>query len=194
MGHNRRMAKFYDKIEPQLRAFIERQHLFFTGSAAAAGRVNVSPKGTNSLRILDERTVAYLDLTGSGNETAAHLRENARLTLMFCSFDEQPLILRLYGRGEIISRRHGDWPALLALFPPMPGVRQIVRLHVDSLQTSCGYGVPRYDYTGERETLLRWAQKKGEDGIADYQDAKNRVSIDGLATGLVTEKDAGNGQ
>lgn len=184
------MAKFYDTIEPPLRVFMERQHLFFTGSAPDSGRVNVSPKGIDSLRVLDERTVAYLDLTGSGNETAAHLGQNGRLTLMFCSFDEQPLILRLYGRGEVISRRHPDWGTLLPRFPRLPGVRQIIRLRVDSLQTSCGYGLPRYAYRGERQTLLRWAEKKGEDGVAAYQDTKNRLSIDGVPTGLVTARDA----
>lgn len=187
------MAKLYDKLEPQLQDFIVRQRLFFTGSAPAEGRVNVSPKGTDSLRILDEHTVAYLDVTGSGNETAAHLGQNGRLTLMFCSFDDKPLILRLYGRGEVVSRKHPEWQGLLARFPALPGVRQIIRLHIDSVQTSCGYAVPIYEYRGERETFPRWVEKKGEDGIAAYQDQKNRVSIDGLPTGLVTAADVDNG-
>ncbi len=183
------MAKFYDKLEPQLQDFIARQRLFFTGSAPAAGRVNVSPKGTDSFRVLDEHTVAYLDVTGSGNETAAHVRQNGRLTVMFCSFDDKPLILRLYGRGELVTRQHPEWQALLARFPVLPGIRQIIRLRIDGVQTSCGYAVPHYEYRGERETFPRWVEKKGEDGIAEYQDQKNRISIDGLPTGLVTAKD-----
>jgi hypothetical protein len=184
------MAKFYEQLDPTLRDFIARQRMFFTGTAPEAGRVNVSPKGADSLRILDDRTVAYLDLTGSGNETAAHLRQNGRLTLMFCSFDEKPLILRLYGQGEVIARTHPEWSSLLALFPPLPGIRQLVRLHIQRAQTSCGYAVPLMEYHGERETYPRWVEKKGEDGIAAYQGEKNRQSIDGLPTGLVTAVDA----
>lgn len=184
------MAKLYAQLEPLLRDMIARQKLFFTATAPDCGRVNVSPKGADTLRILDDRTVAYLDLTGSGNETAAHVRENARLTLMFCSFEEKPLILRLYGRGEVISRTHADWESLLSLFPThLPGIRQIIRLHIESAQTSCGYAVPLFEYQGERETYFRWANNKGEDGVDAYQSEKNRKSIDGLPTGLVTRGD-----
>lgn len=183
------MAKFYDRLEPPLRDFIARQRLFFTGTAPDRGRINVSPKGMDTLRVIDERTVIYLDLTGSGNETAAHVGENGRLTLMFCSFDEQPLILRLYGKSEVIARNHPDWKTLAARFPPQPGVRQIIRLHIDLLQTSCGYAVPRYDLVEERQTLTRWAEKKGADGIAAYQRERNRTSIDGLPTGLIVDED-----
>ncbi len=183
------MAKFYDTLDPTLQDFIRRQHLFFTASATEAGRINVSPKGGDTLRILDERTVAYIDLTGSGNETAAHIHASGRLTLMFCSFEDKPLILRLYGRGEVISRRHTQWLSLLSLFPTLPGVRQIVRLHIESAQTSCGYAVPLYEYLGERDTYPRCAEKKGAAGLREYQQQKNRTSIDGLDTGLVTDSD-----
>ena len=181
------MAKFYSALNDDLRAFIARQQLFFTASAAPAGRINLSPKGLDSLRCLDDHTVAYLDLTGSGNETAAHLRADGRLTLMFCSFDAQPLILRLYGRGRVVRPRDADWPALLQHFNPLPGARQIIVLTLEGAQTSCGYGVPRYQLIGERETLRRWAENKGPQGIADYWRDKNQVSIDGLPTHLLED-------
>lgn len=181
------MAKFYPALNEELRAFIARQHLFFTASATAEGRVNLSPKGLDSLRCVDEHTVAYLDLTGSGNETAAHLRADGRITLMFCSFETQPLILRLYGRGQVVRPRDDDWSTWSAHFPPLVGARQIVVMTVDSAQTSCGYGVPLYRYEGERGTLLRWAEKKGPQGLADYWQEKNQTSIDGLPTFLLKD-------
>ncbi len=178
------MAKFQDELDDNLRGFIARQHIFFVASAPRAGRINLSPKGLDSLRILDAKRVAYLDMTGSGNETAAHLLENGRLTLMFCSFEGDHLILRLYGQGRVVTRHDAEWDALSGLFPPLAGVRQIIVLAIDSLQTSCGAGVPLYDYRGEREALLRWVEKKGEDGARAYRLEKNRISIDGLPTGL----------
>ena len=181
------MAKFYPALNDQHRLFIRRQKIFFTASAADAGRINLSPKGMDSLRILDEHRVAYLDLTGSGNESAAHLLENGRMTLMFCSFDDDTLILRLYGRGRAIRPRDADWAALRAHFPALPGERQIIELAVESVQTSCGYAVPRYVYAGERDTLARWAEKKGAQGLLEYWREKNRISIDGLPTGLLAE-------
>ena len=181
------MAKFYPALTDQHRLFIHRQKIFFTASAADAGRVNLSPKGMDSLRILDDQRVAYLDLTGSGNETAAHVRQNGRMTLMFCSFDDDMLILRLYGRGRAIQSRDADWEALRAKFGELPGVRQIIELRVDSVQTSCGYAVPRYVYAGGRDTLTRWAEKKGTQGLLDYWREKNQTSIDGLPSGLLTE-------
>lgn len=182
------MARFFDALTPELTEFIRRQKLFFVASAAAAGRVNVSPKGLDTLRVLDDRTVAWLDLTGSGAETAAHVRENGRLTLMFCSFEGDPLILRLYGRGELVRPDAAGWPALARHFGDYPGVRQIVLLHVESLQTSCGAGVPLFDHVGERGELLDWLAKKGPEGAAEYRRRKNRVSIDGLATGFGEEE------
>lgn len=178
------MAKFYEQIDENLKHFIENQKIFFTASAPNSGRVNLSPKGIDTFRCLDEKTVAYLDLTGSGNETAAHVAENGRLTIMFCSFTEKPLILRLYGKGEIIRQNHPQWDKLHKHFSVFAGERQIVVLHVESLQTSCGFGVPVYELKEERMTLIDWAEKKGETGIAEYWSEKNQKSIDGLPTGI----------
>lgn len=181
------MAKFYPRLTPELRTFIDRQHLFFTATAPGDGRINLSPKGLDSLRVLDDVTVAYLDVTGSGNETAAHLLQNGRMTLMFCSFDAAPLILRLYGRGRVVGPHDGEWAELYRRFPPLPGERQIVLLQIESLQTSCGHGVPRYRYQGERDTMARWVAKKGKQGILEYWRQHNRTSIDGLPTGLLPD-------
>ena len=180
------MAKFFDALSDRLIAFIEAQHLFFVASApaGAAGRVNVSPKGMDTLRVVDPRTIAYLDLTGSGAETAAHVAENGRLTFMWCSFGEAPLILRAYGRGEIVRPSDPAWAEWAARFPALPGARQIVVLHVESGQTSCGFAVPRYALEAERPTLVEWAENRGSDGIAAYQRERNALSIDGLPTGL----------
>lgn len=178
------MAKFYEQIDEKLKTFISEQKIFFTASAPHNGRVNLSPKGIDTFRCLDEKTVAYLDLTGSGNETAAHLAENGRLTIMFCSFTEKPLILRLYGRGEIVGKKDVRWDELHKNFPTLTGERQIVVLHVESLQTSCGFGVPVYELKEERNTLIDWAERKGEDGIKNYWKEKNQKSIDGLPTGI----------
>ena len=181
------MAKFYAKLTDDLCDFIARQHLFFTATATGEGRINLSPKGMDSFRCLDKHTVAYLDVTGSGNETAAHLRADGRITLMFCSFDTQPVILRLYGHGRVIRPRDSEWQAMASHFPPLCGMRQIMVVSVESAQTSCGYGIPLYQYQGERGTLLRWAEKKGPQGLADYWQEKNQTSIDGLPTRLLEE-------
>lgn len=182
------MAKFYQCIESTHRTFIERQHIFFNASAAAEGRVNVSPRDAKSLRVLDENTVAYLDLTGSGNETAAHLRETGRLTLMFCAFDGPPLILRLYGTGRVVQRGSDEYRALLSSHfdghEPL-GARQIIVLAVDLVQTSCGFNVPLYEYVSERDILMRWAEAKGQEGLDTYWREKNTRSIDGFPTGLL---------
>lgn len=181
------MAKFYPELDDNLRQFIAAQKMFFVATAPKEGRISLSPKGLDSLRILDNQRLVYLDLTGSSNETAAHLRENGRMTLMFCAFEAEPLILRLYGRGEVVRRDDREWAALSPLFPVYPGARQIMVLDIESVQTSCGAGVPLFDYQGERDKLLRWAEKKGEDGIRDYWRDKNQFSIDGLPTGLIEE-------
>jgi hypothetical protein len=181
------MARFYPGLNDSHRAFIAQQKIFFTATAPASGRINLSPKGMDSFRVLDEKTAGYLDLTGSGNETAAHLRDNGRFTLMFCSFESEPLILRLYGRGEVIRRQDADWAQWRPAFPDLPGERQIMLIHIDSVQTSCGYAVPLMDYQGERDTLARWAEKKGTVGLLDYWREKNSVSIDGLPTGLLED-------
>jgi hypothetical protein len=180
------MAKTFPEITPELAKFIAAQQIFFVATAplSAQGHVNISPKGLDSLRILSPQSVAYLDLTGSGNETSAHLQENGRLTLMFCAFQEPPMILRLYGQGRTILPEFPDWASLSSPFPRLPGSRQIIVLEIERVQTSCGMGVPLYDLVDYRRSLLDWAAKKGADGVAAYQRDKNRVSIDGLPTPL----------
>ncbi|HEV7860555.1 MAG TPA: pyridoxamine 5'-phosphate oxidase family protein [Pyrinomonadaceae bacterium] len=178
------MAKFYTQLDETLRSFIGEQKIFFTATAPEQGRINLSPKGMDTFRLIDERTVAYLDLTGSGNETAAHLIENGRLTIMFCSFSESPLILRLYGTGRVVRAHDEEWESLHSHFRAMPGERQIIVLHLEAAQTSCGFAVPVYELKEERPMLIEWTMKKGEEGIRDYWKEKNQTSIDGLPTHL----------
>ena len=181
------MGKQFERIEPAHREFIERQHIFFNASAAATGRVNLSPRDVAALRILDANTVIYVDRTGSGNETAAHLLADGRLTLMFCAFEGSPIILRLYGRGRIIPRPGVEYSALLSShFADVepPGARQMVWLDVDLVQTSCGMNVPFFDFSGDRDQLTRWAEVKGEEALDQYRRQKNTNSIDGLPTGM----------
>ena len=178
------MAEFFDQLDDKLIDFIERQHIYFVGTAGAEGYVNVSPKGMDSFRILDDNTVAWLNLTGSGNETAAHVLENGRMTIMFCSFDKQPLIMRLYGKAVATHERDAGWGDLLARFPTYTGARQIFTLDVDMIQTSCGYAVPFYELKGDRNTLTKWADNKGRDGVEDYWREKNQTSLDGKDTGI----------
>jgi hypothetical protein len=173
------MAKFYSQLDDRLCEFIQQQQLFFTATAPVEGRINLSPKGIDSFRCLDFQRVAYLDLTGSGNETAAHLLQNERVTIMFCSFTDKPLILRLYGRGQVISPNTEQWDSLIGQFTDLPGKRQIILIQLDSVQTSCGYGVPIYELQTERSTLLDWSIKKGVDGVRAYQLENNHTSIDG---------------
>lgn len=180
------MAKTFDSITEELQKFIADQHIFFVGTAplSSTGHVNLSPKGLDSFRILSPNRVAYLDLTGSGNETSAHLQENGRITFMFCSFGEKPSILRLYGWGITVLPESSDWESLYLLFPQIPGTRQIIVADIERLQTSCGFGVPLYEYQGQRQTLVNWAEKKGDKGIQEYHQQKNLLSIDGLPTPL----------
>ncbi|WP_341525077.1 pyridoxamine 5'-phosphate oxidase family protein [Nostoc sp. UHCC 0302] len=180
------MAKLFDCITEELQDFIAAQHLFFVGTAplSPTGHVNLSPKGLDCFRILSPNRVAYLDLTGSGNETSAHLQENGRITFMFCAFQEPPCILRLYGEGQTILPNFSDWNSLYSLFPQIPGTRQIIVADIDKVQTSCGYGVPLYEYQGQRQTIVKWARNKGAQGVQDYQQQKNLVSLDGLPTPL----------
>jgi predicted pyridoxine 5'-phosphate oxidase superfamily flavin-nucleotide-binding protein len=176
------MGEVFDHITPRYRDFIAAQHVFFVASApsGADGRVNLSPKGLDTLRVLDERTVAYLDFVGSGVETIAHLRENGRLVVMFCAFQGPPQIVRLHGRGEAIEPRDARFAALAAKFPPCESARAIVVVRVERASDSCGYGVPLYAYEGERTQLPAWAARKGADALAQYQRDKNAASIDGL--------------
>ncbi len=180
---SRAMGKVLPQITEGLRGFIERQHVFFVASAPlAGGHVNLSPKGMDSFRVLGPTTVAYLDNVGSGNETAAHVLENGRITFMFCAFEGSPLILRLYGQGRAVRPGDAGWDALTPLFPTRAGIRQIIVAELTRVQTSCGEAVPFYSYTGERDQLVEWAAAKGPAGLEAYQRDKNVRSIDGLPT------------
>jgi len=177
------MGKEYDGIDSEVQAFIGRQHVFFVGTAptAADGHLNLSPKGLDTFRILGPRTAAYLDLTGSGIETVAHLRENGRITIMFCAFEGRPLIVRLQGRGRVVEPGDADWDGLIEQFRDYPGVRSVVIVDVERVSSSCGFAVPLYEYQGERKQLIEYAEKKGPEGLRKYRAQKNRRSIDGLA-------------
>jgi len=179
------MAEKFEGLSPAHIEFIKAQHIFFTGTAGAEGFVNVSPKGMDSLRVVNATEVIWLNLTGSGNETAAHVLENRRMTIMFCSFDTQPLILRLYGEAELIHPRDPDWDELAAQLPPLAGARQIYRLHINLVQTSCGFAVPHLSYVSDRPTLENWAEKRGPEGLKDYWAQKNTISMDGKPTGIL---------
>lgn len=176
------MGRTYDALDDRLTAFIQRQHLFFVATAplAGEGHVNLSPKGLDSLRILDPRTVAYLDLVGSGAETIAHVRDNGRITFMFCAFEGPPKILRLYGEGEALEPGDDGFDALRSHFPSHDAVRAILRVRLTRITDSCGYGVPLFRFEGERDQLHRWADKKGPEGLRRYQLDHNTQSIDGL--------------
>jgi hypothetical protein len=184
------VAKFYTELDEMLCKFIAAQHMFFNASAPNQGRINVSPKGLDTFRILSNQRVAYLDLTGSECETAAHIAENGRLTLMFCSFDEKPLILRLYGRGSVVHERDREWQELRSHFPEIPGERQIIVLDIESIMTTCGFAVPRYEFKGHREMLPDWACKMGDEKMDEYRHQKNERSIDGLPTYLFEDAPA----
>jgi hypothetical protein len=179
------MAQRYSEIPDKLKQFIEEQKIFFVGTATADSRVNVSPKGMDSLRVLGKNRVAWLNVTGSGNETAAHVQENPRMTLMFAAFAGDPLILRLYGNARVVHKNDLDWNELFSLFDAIPGARQVFDLAVDLVQTSCGMAVPVLDYAGEREQLKDWAIKKGEEGLEQYWQEKNQVSLDGRPTNIM---------
>ncbi len=176
------MGKLYDHIDDSLRKFIERQHVFFVATAPLAvdGHVNVSPKGLDSLRVLDQRTIAYADLAGSGIETVAHLQENGRIVVMFCEFAEAPKIVRLHGRGEVLTRGTAEFESLRPLFPDFSGLRSIIRVNCTRVADSCGWGVPLYEFQGNRTQLTAWADKLGVDGVAEYVHEKNADSLDGL--------------
>jgi len=173
------MGKKFNAISKDLKAFIERQKVFFVGTATADGRVNVSPKGGDTFRILDENQVIWLNLTGSGNETAAHLSEQDRMTIMFCAFEGKPMILRLYGHAKIYASDDKSFKKYINLFPDFPGSRQIIDMNVDLVQTSCGMAVPLMDFKTERDELNKWAAKQGEERLNNYRLEKNTVSIDG---------------
>lgn len=176
------MGKTYETITPELAGWIAQQHVFFVATAplAATGAVNTSPKGLDCLRIVGPRQVAYLDLTGSGAETIAHVRENGRIVLMFCAFSGPPKIVRLHGQGSVITKRSADWPAWSARFPAMAAPRSIIVIDVHRVSDSCGYGVPQMDFVQDRDVLDRWAKAKGADALPAYRRGKNTTSIDAL--------------
>ncbi len=176
------MGKVFDGIDESLAAWIGEQHLFFVATAPLSGdgRVNVSPRGLDSLSILDTRTVAWLDLTGSGAETIAHLRENGRITLMFCSFGARPRIVRLHGRGRVVLPGEGLFAAVEAQHPGHVGARAVIVVDVERASDSCGWGVPQMDFVADRDIMRPWAEKKGPGGLAAYREKNNAVSLDGL--------------
>jgi hypothetical protein len=176
------MGKVFEGIDEKLAAWIGAQHLFFVATAPRGdgGYVNLSPKGLDSLAVLGPKSVAYLDVVGSGAETIAHLRENGRITLMFCAFEGLPRIVRLYGRGEAIEPGDAGFDALAARFPAYPSTRAIIRAELGRIADSCGYGVPLYQFKGERSQIGEWAERKGPEGLRAYQLERNRESLDGL--------------
>ncbi len=179
------MAKFYTKITSRLQKFIEAQKIFFVATAPNSGRINLSPKGMDSFRVINENRVLWLNVTGSGNETAAHLLENKKITIMFCSFEKVPNILRLYGKGKEIKPNDSEWENVISLFPKTPGTRQIFDIEIESAQTSCGMSIPFMEYKGERNSLNEWAEEKGESEIKQYWKDRNQTSIDGLPTKIL---------
>jgi Pyridoxamine 5'-phosphate oxidase len=178
------MGKRFAELQPDQIAFIGEQHVYFVATAAPEVRVNLSPKGMDSLRILSPNRLLWLNLTGSGNETAAHLALDPRMTLMWCSFTTRPLILRTYGTARAIHKGDPDWAGLARHLPDQPGARQIIEVTVDLVQSSCGFAVPFMDFREDRPVLKDWATGKGPDGLRTYWDERNRQTIDGLPTGI----------
>ena len=176
------MGKIYTEIDARIRTFIDAQQMFFVATAPReeSAHLNISPKGLDTFRVLDAQTVCYLDYVGSGAETIAHLRENGRIVIMFCAFQGPPNIVRLHGRGDVIEPQDLEYAALRPLFPSTVGVRAIIRVRVDRLSDTCGFGVPLYTYEGQRSQLTDWAGHKGEPALVQYQEKKNAESIDGL--------------
>ena len=178
------MAEFFSELTETHQKFIAAQHVFFVATAASSGRISLSPKGLDTFRCLSANQVGYLDLVGSGNETAAYLKADGRVTFMFCAFQGRPLILRLYGTGRAVQPESPDWTKLTPKFPEIAGARQIILADIDSVQTSCGYAVPEYELKQERKVLSTWLESKTQDQLRDYQRDNNKISIDGFETGL----------
>lgn len=183
------MGEKYTALTERHIAFIAKQNMFFVGTATADSRINISPKGMDSLRVLNPNRVLWLNVTGSGNESAAHVQSHDRMTIMFCAFEGKPKILRLYGTAKTIHVGDEDWDDLYGLFEPLPGARQIFDMHVDLVHTSCGFGVPLYDFVADREMLNEWAVRKERTiGIEQYWQDKNAVSLDGESIYIPEEK------
>jgi hypothetical protein len=181
------MAEKFSELSSSLINFIEKQHMFFVGTARATGTVNVSPKGMDSLRILNANKLVWMNYTGSGNESAAHILESPRMTIMFCSFERKPLILRLYGTAQAVHPRDDDWQNYLEMFSDTSGARQFFTMDIELVQTSCGFAVPFYEFKEDRKALLEWSDKKGDAGIADYWQERNQQSIDGFPTEILND-------
>jgi hypothetical protein len=181
------MGSRYECLSEKLTQFIAEQKIFFVATATADSRVNLSPKGMDSFRVISNNRVAWLNVTGSGNETAAHVQQNPHMTIMFCAFAGPPIILRLYGTAKIVHKNDAEWPTLFLLFEPLPGARQIFDLSIDLVQTSCGMAVPNYSYEGDRELLKEWANKKGDAGLKQYWQDKNQLSLDSIPTHIVAK-------
>tara|TARA_R110002111_G_scaffold126741_1_gene191356 strand:+ start:5047 stop:5595 length:549 start_codon:yes stop_codon:yes gene_type:complete len=182
------MGQRFTELSDKLIEFIAAQKLFFVGTATADSRINVSPKGMDAFRVLGPNRVIWLNVTGSGNETSAHIQQDGRMTVMFCAFTGKPIILRLYGQARVIHPYDTEWAELFAHFPSIPGARQVFDLNVDLVQTSCGMAVPYFDYVEEREQLNTWATKQGEEGLHQYWHDKNQQSLDGKPTHILEEK------
>ena len=180
------MGKLHHSIKPPHEEFIEKQHVFFVSTAPLSGdgRVNLSPKGLDCFKVLSEKQVGYMDLISSGNETSAHTLENGRITIMFCSFDGAPNILRLYGKGFTVLPGTAEWEQYSPHFKLYPSTRQLIIADIDLVQTSCGFGVPLYEYTGERDIHFEWAEKKGAGGLLEYIQQNNLKSLDNLPTSI----------
>ena len=176
------MAKHYDHLNPRIQKFIAEQKIYFVATATDTSHINLSPKGMDSFRVIDKNRVMWLNLTGSGNETAAHLGTDGRITIMFCAFEGAPMILRLYGKGKVIHPNDEKWEESIALFPKLAGTRQLIDIDIELVQTSCGMAVPYFDFKEERLQLDEWAKQKGEAGIKSYWKEKNEHSIDGIPT------------
>jgi len=176
------MSKHYDHINERIQKFIEAQKIFFVATATDSSRINLSPKGMDSFRVIDKNKVLWLNLTGSGNETAAHLLADGRITVMFCAFEGAPNILRIYGQGKVINPNDENWAETVDLFPKLAGTRQIIEIDIDLVQTSCGMSIPYFEFKEERLQLDDWAKQQGEEGIKAYWKKNNEFSIDGIPT------------
>ncbi|PJG57722.1 pyridoxamine 5'-phosphate oxidase family protein [Aeromonas cavernicola] len=181
------MGQKYPELSEKHIEFISQQKLFFVGTATGDSRVNISPKGMDSFRIINSKRVVWLNVTGSGNETAAHIQSTPRMTIMFFALEGAPLILRLYGRATVIHPADPEWQTLQARFPPLPGARQIFDLEVELVQSSCGMAVPYFSYQGDRDLLSNWATQKRDEGIKAYWAEKNQFSIDGIPTHIIKQ-------
>lgn len=181
------MGKHYKELSEKHAQFIAEQKIFFVGTATADSRINVSPKGMDSFLVLGKSRVAWLNVTGSGNETSAHIQLNSRMTIMFCAFEGAPLILRLYGTAKVVHKNDVEWNSLFSLFEPLAGARQIFDLSIDLVQTSCGMAVPFYSYERDRELLKDWAANRGDEGLKMYWEEKNQNSLDNIPTNIMVK-------